>query len=625
MAQGMETVNISKAATTTNLFYLFFHGGKAAIVPFLTLFFRLVGLSPLEAGLIIAAKTLTGLIWAPLWARCATAYSRHRFILMFSLFMMMLTYLSMPALYTQVWKPEHCQSRTRSHNDSAVGVNGLDPWVEHLLHSDGSSPAPTTSTPEATHTGSTKPPVISAFPENITQENHTAASMNSSQPTPSNSSTKKEELYDLLGQVLKNVDLHSPNLTAEMLYQELEEKAPGNFTMEEAESMFQTIHKHEIQKRSVSDDEAKPRNQFNAELKKFGNRVSENLESFHSNLQKDKLLLFLVILAVIVGGEIFSSPVEKVADDSWFDFLNRIDDLERYGQQRFWGSVAFVLVPIAVTVAVVNTPCFLPYNIHHFLLHFYVFTVCMCGALVVACCYPVPPPSSSRSPSKICKSLRLALCDCRGFFLSVTLLLTGMVYASYHNFLFWRIEDLGGSELVMGFCASLTAFGEIPMLIFSNLLVKRFGHSWMVSLCLLILALRLLYYAFIPFAWAIAPVELTHGVTHTALWFAVLSHDDFNSAGSLDRSLRTVLSSLYFGLGFSAGSVISGFIYYVYGSAQLFWGCSALIGGWLILFSLVQLCLPKKEKIRYIKLLRSDSDNSDEDDDDWLEMALKER
>ena len=353
--------------------------------------------------------------------------------------------------------------------------------------------------------------------------------------------------------------------------------------------------------------------------------MTESLESIQLSLREDRFLLFLVILALIVGGEIFSSPVEKVADDSWFDFLNRIDDLERYGQQRFWGSVAFVLVPITVTVAVNNTPCFLPYNIHHFLLHFYVFTICMCGALMVACCYPVPPPATSHASSKIFKSLSLAFCDCRGFFFSVTLLLTGVAYASYHNFLFWRIQDLGGSELVMGFCVSLAAFGEIPMLIFSNLMVKRLGHSWMVSLCLLILGVRLLCYAFTPVAWAIAPVELTHGFTHTALWFAVLSHEDFNSAGSLDRSLRTVLSSLYFGVGFSAGSIISGFIYYVYGPTELFAGLSAVIGVWLILFSLVQKCLPKKEKIRYIKLLRnSDSDNSDDEDDDWLEMALKE-
>lgn len=108
MTRGLDTINISKASTLTNLFYLFFHGGKAAVIPFLTLFFRLVGLNALDAGIIIAAKTLTSLIWAPLWSRCATAYNRHRLVLMFSLFMMMVTYLSFPALYTQLSSPQHC-------------------------------------------------------------------------------------------------------------------------------------------------------------------------------------------------------------------------------------------------------------------------------------------------------------------------------------------------------------------------------------------------------------------------------------------------------------------------------------------------------------------------------------
>lgn len=116
MAGSVETINISKASTTTNLFYLFFHGGKAAIIPFLTLFLRLVGLNAQEVGAIIAVKTVTSLIWAPLWARCATAYSRHRCVLVFSLFMMMVMYLSFPALYMQLSRPEHCSAISGSNN-----------------------------------------------------------------------------------------------------------------------------------------------------------------------------------------------------------------------------------------------------------------------------------------------------------------------------------------------------------------------------------------------------------------------------------------------------------------------------------------------------------------------------
>ena len=345
-----------------------------------------------------------------------------------------------------------------------------------------------------------------------------------------------------------------------------------------------------------------------------------------TTLQSDRVLLFLVLLVIVVGGEVFSAPVEKVADDSWFEFLNRIDDLERYGQQRFWGSLAFVIIPIIVTVTVDNTPCFLPYHVHHQLLHFYIFVVFVAAALFVSCWFPTPPPTTNgKYGSKVFKSLKIICCDGRGFLFGFTLLLTGAVYAAYHNFLFWRIQDLGGSETVMGLCVSIGAFAEIPMLILSTRFVKSVGNSWAVSISLLVLALRVLYYAYIPAPYAILPMELTHGITHTALWFAILTYEDFNVGSSLDRSLRSVLSSFYFGFGFAGGSIASGYIFDTYGATNLFVGCSIITGGWCLLFSFIQKCIPRKEKVRYIKLLRSDSDQSDDDeDDDWLEMALKD-
>ena len=260
MARGMETVNISKAATTTNMFYLFFHGGKAAIVPFLTLFFRLVGLTPLEAGLIIAAKTLTGLIWAPLWARCATAYSRHRFVLMLSLFMMMLTYLSLPALYTQVTKPEDCQPNTLSRNDSGVGVNGMEPWVNHLLHPEVDNPEDgltKTTTPVPTITPVNKAAAPTTVPsENLNNSqstapglsgdvpiNHTSIPNNVTVPSspPHPTISPEEELQNMLKGVLDGVDILSPNFSADALFDKLQEKAPGNFTREDARAMYEII------------------------------------------------------------------------------------------------------------------------------------------------------------------------------------------------------------------------------------------------------------------------------------------------------------------------------------------------------------------------------------------------
>ncbi|KAH9513114.1 hypothetical protein Btru_035890 [Bulinus truncatus] len=616
MARGVETINIAKASTLTNLFYLFSHGGKAAVMPFLTLFFKLLGLNAIDVGIIIAAKTLTGMIWAPIWSRCATAYNRHRPVMMFSLFLMIATYLSFVALYTQISKPEHCLSI------AAVNTSFKGPEYSSTLSS-LSTLNYTLSFTSPAHADSTTDGVTTAEPHSSSSALLSTLSVYENQTifnkTNSLNLTDRDIYFILHDQLnMSSEEIRDLNSTYSLL------RANYSTDRDEEQLDLKNVLKqlmrsrHDVEESSRESKKRHKRNEW-TDL----DLLKEKLYTIRSSLQNDKLLLFLVILAIIVVGEIFSSPVEKLADDSWFDFLNRIDDLERYGQQRFWGSIAFIFVPVIVTVAVDYSPCFITGQLHHFLIHFFLFAVLMFSAWLVSCCYPAPPPANRKHSSKIFKGLHIICCDGRGFLFSVTLLLMGMVYASYYNFLFWKIEDLGGKETVMGLCVTTASFAELPMLVISSHLVKRLGSAWVVSLCMVVLSLRLLSYAFISEPWTFLPVELSHGITHTTMWFAVLTYEDFNSGSSVDRSLRTILSSFYFGVGFSSGSLISGFVYHWYGSRILFWSGSALIGGWCVLFCILQKCLPKKQSVKYVKLLKSESDNSDDEEEDWLEMALK--
>lgn len=362
----------------------------------------------------------------------------------------------------------------------------------------------------------------------------------------------------------------------------------------------------------------------------FLNTLRDKMGVLATGLEEKRLLLFFVVLLVVIFGEFFSSPVEKIADDAWFDFLERIDDMEKYGRQRYWGSLTFALVPVAVTAAVDYAPCRMIFGVDHFLIHFYVFGVFILLTTLMAFYFPMPPPTKQHKyGSKVAKGLRVVCCDCRGALFAVSLLVAGAVYASFSNFLFWRLQDLGAPELTLGLCVAIGAFAETPMLVFSNRLVKKLGNGGVVTLALVALALRSVYYGFLSSPWAVLPAELTNAFTHTALWYAVLSYEPFNAGSALDRSVRSLLSSLYFGLGFSAGSLLSGLLYQVWGAPVLFWAASAVSTAWGLAFGLFQLCLPERERVKYIKLLRKDDDDDDdsdsEGDDDWLEMALKDQ
>jgi MFS family permease len=211
----------------------------------------------------------------------------------------------------------------------------------------------------------------------------------------------------------------------------------------------------------------------------------------------------------------------------------------------------------------------------------------------------------------------------------ITLMVTGMVYASYFNFLFWLLIDMGSKEFTLGVCITIAALAEIPMLLFNDKLIKKIGNGGVVCLSVLFLSARCLYYSFLPTPWAVLPAELTHAFTHTALWWAVLSSQTFNSTPALSRSIRSILSTVYFGVGFGFGSVVSGIVYDAYGPAILFQAGAVLAIAWFPFLGLGMRCCREKDRnhVKYTRLLNSDdmSDDTDSMEDDWLEQALKER
>nr|KAG5703810.1 hypothetical protein BaRGS_031444 [Batillaria attramentaria] len=652
-----QPVNLSKASTVCNTFYVFLSAAKAALLPFLTLFFRLIGLNAFDTGIIMAAKTLTGFVWAPLWARCAAAYNKRRLVLIFSLLMMSVMYLSFIGVYYKVGDPVMCSASPPGDLDgnstgAALGnssgvaqaggiTEGPSPGAGEAGNAaptkpDGSTNANGGASPSSgtaqdtdrpsqtsdttgsqTHESGTKlteqttetPAVAGSVPGNTSSG---AANTSNHEQEPqaveqSSSEDQAEQIDPEAAQLLLQpygMSLDSLTaMSAHQLYNLFHKYVPNMNLTEENIQQIKDIYASTKAQAGKSRLTSQGRHARNLNFVLL-NKLKETVGSMAATLEEQKLLLFLVILLIVIFGEFFSSPVEKIADDAWFDFLERIDDMEKYGRQRYWGSFAFAIIPIVVGIAVDFTPCQLVLNLHHFLIHFYVFGVFMVITIGVALYFPMPPPVKQKYHSKVGKGLRLICCDCRGFLFVVTLLIAGMLYASFNNFLFWHLLDMGSQEVTMGLCVSIGAFAETPMLVFSGKLVRKLGNGWVVALALLVLALRLLYYGFVWTPWAVLPVEVTNAFTHTALWYAILSYDEFNQGSAMDRSIRSILSSFYFGLGFSVGSLLSGLVFHVYGANILFWGASVVSITWCLVYSAFQLCLPKKEKVKYIKLLR---------------------
>lgn len=677
-----EPVNLARSIFLCNIFTFFFAAGKACLLPFLTIFLKKLGLSATYTGTIICCKTLVGLIFAPLWAKCAVRCGRRRCMLMFSLFMMALTYLSLTAI----------PSMNSAFTIQCVGgyrhVNISNELAEENTKTEQdfnrtkmiTTALTTTSKPSADHSSSGIVVVTGLPGVNQSQQikiSPTTKSTTRSAKADTQKTTKTPgdeedngKLLPVLKQLLIKMDIPPQELegltSSELLeyidtviqtedgvkriesaLEELPEETanellnlvnPGAKRKKRALSkeLLQTWEReilHKLRKREEeevdndTDDETDDgEDATESSWSNLKRTFYDKLKTILSDVTETEKKMFVVILVILMVGELFSSPIEKVADDSWYEFLESIDDLEKYGMHRIWSSFAFIILPIIVTLAVDNTACLFGLSLHSFMLHFYLFGVFIGVSFLLAFFYPMSPLEKYKYASKVGKGIKIVCCSCRGLVFSITLLIMGIVYASYYNFLFWMLIDMGSQEITLGLCLTIAALAEIPMLLFNDRLVKKLGNGGVVALSVFLLSGRVLYYSFLPTPWAVLPAELLHAFTHTATWWAVLSSPSFNVSPALSRSIRSIFSSIYFGIGFAVGSLVSGLIYEHFGSAILFQAGAVMAIAWFPVLICAIRCCRENEKtdVKYTKLLTSDNDSSDLEDD-WLEHALKNK
>ena len=679
-----EPVNLARAIFLCNIFTFFFAASKACLFPFLTIFLKKLGLSATYTGAIIGCKTIVGFVFAPLWAKCAVRCGRRRCMLMFSLFMMALTYLSLTAIpsmnnaftikciggYRHVnisdeLAASNMKSKPTGKVNAAENTTKMISTTLMPSNENAGSQVIVTGLPGSNFTKSIsskkpfkttiKAPKSTVFRTTTAPGNEQLSTvlkqllLKTGIPPDDLEGLTSSELLSYVDSIIqtrdgvKLIETALEELPEETADQLLDLVGPGGRRKKRGVSKnlqrLQSEIIHELRKRSQEEandqkdddtdddnDDVNDNHETESSWSALKRKFYEKFKSILGDVTETEKKMFVVILVILMVGEMFCSPIEKVADDSWYEFLEGIDDLEKYGMHRVWSSFAFILLPIIVTLSVDNTVCLFGLSLHSFMLHFYLFGVFIGITFLVAFFYPMSTSEKYKYASKVGKGLKMICCSSRGLLFSITLLVMGIVYSSYYNFLFWMLIDMGSKEITLGLCLTIAALAEIPMLLFNDKLVRKIGNGGVVALSVFLLSGRVLYYSFLPTPWAVLPAELLHAFTHTATWWAILSSPSFNVSPALSRSIRSIFSSIYFGIGFAVGSIASGLIYDNFGSAILFQAGAVMAIAWFpVLLCGVRCCREsEKTEVKYSKLLTSDNDSSDLEDD-WLEHALKNK
>jgi hypothetical protein len=103
----------------------------------------------------------------------------------------------------------------------------------------------------------------------------------------------------------------------------------------------------------------------------------------------------------------------------------------------------------------------------------------------------------------------------------------GLIY----TFLFWHLQDLGGTPVLYGIASVINHMSELMAYFFVHQIVTKFGHIKVFYAGLLGNAIRFVYVSLLSEPYWILPFEFIQGITHALVWATATSY--FAQSGSL--------------------------------------------------------------------------------------------
>ncbi|XP_014248796.1 major facilitator superfamily domain-containing protein 6 isoform X2 [Cimex lectularius] len=355
---------------------------------------------------------------------------------------------------------------------------------------------------------------------------------------------------------------------------------------------------------------------------------------------------FLLLLLVIIG-EFFSAPAITLADSAVITLLG--EDADHYGHQRMFGSLGWGLAMFFVGIALDHStafpdhPCTPDTKEKNYTICFATFSVLMGAALITATqitfkydppgetcevTEKMPPPELTREEflqQQLAQQLNLpALADTSGMQVKpppnvgksqmfaqtmreipewVTVLkhfanlkcgsflfvawFMGFGIGLIFTFLFWHLQDFGGTPTLFGVASVINHISEIFAYFFSFKLISQMGHVKVLCLGLVGNVLRFLYISYLKNPWWVLPFEFIQGITHAAVWAACCSYIAHNTPQHLRSSAQGVLQGLHHGLGRGCGAVFGGLLVTYFGSTATFRGygvvCLLVLGAFIFI------------------------------------------
>ncbi len=159
-----------------------------------------------------------------------------------------------------------------------------------------------------------------------------------------------------------------------------------------------------------------------------------------------------------------------------------------------------------------------------------------------------------------------------------------MGYATKLTFLYPRLDELGASENLLGFALMMGTVGELPLLLASDRLMRRWGSDGLLIASLAAMTTMLLGYA-----WVRAPAlmligELLHGLAYSGMAIAGVAYVDAIAPPGMAATTQGLFNAVFGGIGIAAGTFAGSLVRDRWGSPAMFRAAGLVALTSLILF-----------------------------------------
>jgi len=188
-----------------------------------------------------------------------------------------------------------------------------------------------------------------------------------------------------------------------------------------------------------------------------------------------------------------------------------------------------------------------------------------------------PPIESDEPETSILSQLGafFASLDKKSYFIILNFLMGGASFAGIQLYLFLWLQDLGGSNFLMGLTMVITIIGEVPCFYVYIHVLKKLGPTRILGLGNTAYIIRMVWYTLLGVGklqspWFVFVVELLHGLTFAWIFGSCSVYAYLIAPPEIRNTAVQFLNSVYMGAGGVVGSAAGGVIYQYGGGRTVF-------------------------------------------------------